>query len=341
MKRSILSIFLLIFLFSSVSSYADVITFSPIDGGGMPVNSGIWNESDNWSPIGVPSPSDIIIIPIGKTLNVDLQVKWGNKAVSTIIVYGELHFNSGQKITLSCGSNVIVYEGSVTKANGGGNSNYINICNSVVWNAARGNFNDTIINFANIPSPITLPIELTTFKAYSKSSNVEVFWTTASESNNDFFSVERSLNGIDFEVIGEVIGAGNSNTTLNYSFTDEDPLKEVAYYRLKQTDFNLDYSYSKLVAVKNEVSKEVIFKVYPNPVNQSESINLYISGENSGDIKISVYNAFGRMVFNQTLNNAANTEVSLDFHNSIPKGTYFITLVSNNKVYKQKLIINE
>lgn len=369
MKRSILSIFLLVFLLSPITNFAKTFTFSPPDDAqGAPVFVGDWSESSNWtSPYDalqfhiLPQAGDIIIILEDFTANINENIDLTSDESNThtlVQIYGRLNFTRNSvKLYIGsrndCQSNVIVYNTGYitaldnetqTKGNGNGNgngnetnnSNKIILCETNVWNSKFGpngphNFNEDS----------SLPIELTSFKAYAKGTAVEIFWSTASEINNDFFSVERSLNGIDFEVIAEVIAAGNSNTSLNYSFTDEKPYKETAYYRLKQTDFNLDFTYSKLVVVKNEGSKEQIFKVYPNPVNKSESINLFITGENSGDIKISVYNAYGRMVFSETLNNAANTEVPLDFHNAIPKGTYFIIFVSNNEVYKQKLIINE
>jgi len=341
MKRSILFVFLLSILISPITLFATTVTFDPVDGGGFPISSGDWNESDNWSPIGIPSPGDIIIIPEGKKLDINEQLNWGSSATTTFVVFGELHFDNGKKITLSCGSNVIVQDGSITKGNGGGNSNYINICNNVVWNAATGDLNNVVENFAGIPSPIALPIELKTFKAYTKGSNIEIYWSTASESNNDFFSVERSIDGENFEIIGEIEGAGNSNQFLEYIFTDKEPLDQVSYYRLKQTDYNLDYSYSEIVAVKSEVKKEQIFKVYPNPVNKSESIKLYVSGLDSKVLEVSVYNSYGRLVFSKDYNNSESIETSLNFHQSIPQGTYFITFVLEDKVFKKKLIIKD
>lgn len=346
MKRSTFQFIFILFVLLPFISFSETITFNATDGSGNP-SIGTWNQISFWDLNRLPIAGDFIIIPAGFTVEITSTINLiaDDCNISTLIsISGTLSFPSnGSKLNANCDgggdcqSNIIVNDGGKIIAPGNDNSNKINLCDVQVYTSKGPDITEpTSLN----PSS-TLPIELTTFKAFNKASNVELIWSTASESNNDYFSIERSVNGEDFEVIGEVIGAGNSNRTLNYSFTDEDPLKEMAYYRLKQTDFNLDYSYSKLVSVKSEVANKGSFKIYPNPVNKSELINLYFSEDNSDNIEVRVYNAFGKMVFKQTLNNAANTEVSLDFHNSIPQGTYFITFVSNNKVYKKKLIVRD
>jgi N-acetylneuraminic acid mutarotase len=102
-----------------------------------------------------------------------------------------------------------------------------------------------------------LPIELISFSGEFKNETVELTWTTATELNNDFFTVERSADAVNFETAGIVKGAGNSNSTLNYSFTDEIFAKEnVLYYRLKQTDADNSFSYSQVIEVKRSNTEE-------------------------------------------------------------------------------------
>lgn len=346
MKRSIFTLLLSVLLLFPLSNFSANISFNVTDGSGN-ASYGDWSSINSWDLGRIPVAGDIITIPANFTVIISSQINLisNDCTPSALAIYGTLHFiDNGPKLRMGCNevlkdciSNVTVHAGGkITADKYNGNSNFIDLCNNNVWIASDGP--------VTVPTTFTdspLPVELTAFNAINKGPHVELFWSTASESNNDYFSIERSVNGVDFEVIGELTGAGNSNRTLNYSFTDQSPLKGVVYYRLKQTDFNLDYAYSKLVTVKSEVSKEQIFKLYPNPVNKSESINLYTSGENSGDIKISVYNTYGRLVYNHTLNNATNTEVSLDFHHSLPKGSYFITFISENKAHKKKLIVKD
>ena len=100
----------------------------------------------------------------------------------------------------------------------------------------------------NLGTP--LPIELLTFSATPKESAVLLKWTTASETNNNFFTIERSSNGTEWTEIGSQKGAGNSSTILNYELYDFQPLLGVNYYRLKQTDFDREYTYSVIETVK-------------------------------------------------------------------------------------------
>jgi hypothetical protein len=110
-----------------------------------------------------------------------------------------------------------------------------------------------------------LPIELISFTAAKKNKAVDVTWETATEINNDYYLVEKSKNGVDFELLGQVKGAGNSLSKLNYSITDEKPYNGIIYYRLKQVDFNETFNYSKIASVDFNSSKDFSFDVYPNP----------------------------------------------------------------------------
>lgn len=99
--------------------------------------------------------------------------------------------------------------------------------------------------------------------------NVIIAWATASESNNDYFTVERSKDGISFEAIVEVDGAGNSdNYFLNYKVTDFSPFEGTSYYRLKQTDFDGKFALSDVKAVNfNNPLQTPLWSVFPNPTS--------------------------------------------------------------------------
>lgn len=113
----------------------------------------------------------------------------------------------------------------------------------------------------------TLPVELVDFKATCQSGDVMLTWITASETNNDYFTVEKSNNAIDFEEVDRVKGAGNSNYNLKYSISDK--FEDVTYYRLKQTDYDGRYSYSEIVPVNctQSLNQDISVSVYPNPSN--------------------------------------------------------------------------
>lgn len=100
-------------------------------------------------------------------------------------------------------------------------------------------------------SNVVLPIELLFFKAKKLDQRlVELFWSTASEHNNDYFTIEKTLNGLDYINVGNVNGSGTSFVINNYSLLDYQPQEDVIiYYRLKQTDFDGNYSYSDIISV--------------------------------------------------------------------------------------------
>jgi len=110
-----------------------------------------------------------------------------------------------------------------------------------------------------------LPIELAYFQAVERNGQVELNWQTITELNNDFFTLERSRDGKSWQTIRQINGAGTSTVPLVYQDWDKAPYSGVSYYRLKQTDFDGQYSYSPIEAVHiNQEKMDIV--VFPNPV---------------------------------------------------------------------------
>jgi hypothetical protein len=144
----------------------------------------------------------------------------------------------------------------------------------------------------------TLPIELGSF-TLSVESNKRVlfFWETLSEINNDYFSIEKSINGKEWEVIGKVNGAGNSSKKLNYKYVDVAGIDEATYYRLKQTDYDGKFKYfSPIFGNVNKNSSEELV-VYPNPFN--ESLTVEAAEENIDQVQI--YSLDGKPLVNNSV----------------------------------------
>ncbi len=114
----------------------------------------------------------------------------------------------------------------------------------------------------------TLPIELTFFSAKQDDDVVRLDWQTASEKNNDYFTVERSSDTKKWEEIEFVAGAGNSSLVLDYTTIDKHPLKYQSYYRLKQTDFDYRFFYSKIIVLNNISNESSIIINYNSQVKQ-------------------------------------------------------------------------
>jgi hypothetical protein len=177
-----------------------------------------------------------------------------------------------------------------------------------------------------------LPIELLNFDANSQTNGqVELTWQTASEVNNDFFTVEKSVNGTDWNELKEIDGAGNSTAILNYTTIDEHPYTNITYYRLKQTDFDGHFSYSTIKAIKVGIEDPPLI-IYPNPAHEQITING--NGSELGQLKI--YNILGQDVTDQTrdLKNE-KTMRTIEIKN-LNAGIYFIhTETVVNTLYKQ------
>ncbi len=191
-----------------------------------------------------------------------------------------------------------------------------------------------------VSSDSPLPIELIIFTAKCNNNIVELNWTTASEINNDYFTVEKSENGNNFEPVTTVNGAGNSNIVLNYSFIDENPYKGISYYRLKQTDYDGNFDYSDIKPVHcsfTSVALDVEF--YPNPF--TNEITVVISNLLSSTAEIEIYDVLGNKVLEQTLYNIENNNnefvISLS---DLFKGVYLIKFTSDNFIKTQKVIKN-
>ena len=180
-----------------------------------------------------------------------------------------------------------------------------------------------------------LPIELLLYEVEKDAEQVKNYWVTASEVNNDYFAVQRSQNGIDFEEIGVVDGAGNSSSTLNYSYYDKTPYNDVSYYRLKQVDFNGNFTYSDIRSV-NFRGVEIIDS-YPNPA--SDQINFIINSTFDIQIVSVIYDSYGRKVFDQTKNiKKGFNNLSIDITGLAASHYFFKVETSDGKYFDQKKI---
>ncbi|MBZ0199235.1 MAG: T9SS type A sorting domain-containing protein [Ignavibacteriaceae bacterium] len=146
-----------------------------------------------------------------------------------------------------------------------------------------------------------LPVELTSFTASVNENIVSLNWETATEVNNYGFNVERAiinyqLSIINWTKVGFVDGHGNSNSTKNYSFTDNTPPHGVIQYRLKQIDTDGQFEYSDIVEVNvgNTPTEFALYQNYPNPFNPSTTIKFTL--HEGGLVTLKIYNILGEEV---------------------------------------------
>lgn len=176
----------------------------------------------------------------------------------------------------------------------------------------------------NASNVIVLPIELTSFTAKQLNTKIQLEWVTASESNNDYFTVEKSIDGANFTSIRTVKGANNSTVTRNYSIFDEEPSVGINYYRLKQTDFNGDYKYSSVVSV-NYSSKGPLFNnLHPNPANENINFDLYSPANTKGNLQI--MDITSRVISDEPQNISVGNQTISTTLNALSNGIYYLKI---------------
>lgn len=197
---------------------------------------------------------------------------------------------------------------------------------------------NTVSTFSpfSIGSGGALPIELLTFEVKPAGNTVLASWTTASEINNDYFTLERSKDAINFEKLISLPGAGNSDHLLNYSEADHDPLPGVSYYRLKQTDYDGKSSYSQIQSVEFNSTGKVA--VYYNSNNLDQTSLSYLLEANSL-VSIEIVDALGRLVAIPVQEGYQETGMHnyvLEFQGNA--GVYFARVKINGKLSVCKFI---
>ncbi len=188
-------------------------------------------------------------------------------------------------------------------------------------------------NIVTRPALVSLPIELVSFASDCNNQQVVLKWSTASETNNDYYSIERSADGANWVIAGKVAAAGNSTSLKNYTYTDIPPYTADVYYRLKQTDINGKHKYFKIIIAKNCKAALTVLDIYPNPASQT--INLLFNGNKDQVQTIDIYNAAGYKVF------STNRYQSVINISNIPSGIHSLHLKMASGSIIKKFIIRK
>lgn len=186
----------------------------------------------------------------------------------------------------------------------------------------------------------TFPVEFLDLEARLTGNAVELNWSTATELNNDFFTVERSIDRFGFESIAEVDGAGTSPITQYYTAYDETPIGEKMYYRIKQTDFDGSFSYSNTIELT--VREEALsLRAFPNPT-QGRDIQVQVSGfDKEESLKVSIRDITGRVVFQQDTKAGQIGGLSLFVKPGIDwsEGFYILTVSGRTDILTERILI--
>lgn len=267
------------------SSYGETITA---------VSDGDWNDEDTWDLGRLPENGDKIIIPSGLNIFIFIYSDLTGPEATTITISGTLILFGAMVINGNDGDGIIIENGG--EIQGAGGIYYDNFS----WRPP-----DFPIPGGGIQGPATisntpLPVELLSFEAQPSFNSVKISWSTATEKNNDYFTLERSKDGINFETMETVYGAGTTNEVQHYEVVDESPLYGWSYYRLSQTDYDGTTEVFDPVTVEfaPEISKPEL-AVYPNPVVH-DNFTAKISGDFNADYaQIELYDLNGNRVLSE------------------------------------------
>jgi surface protein len=195
------------------------------------------------------------------------------------------------------------------------------------------NLRDSLINKGyiikgdTIDNSCTLPIHLTSFTATPQQNKVLLQWQTATEINNNYFTVQRSSNSDNWYDIATIKDAGNSSVVKKYTSTDNSPLQGISYYRIKQTDFNGSFSYSEVRSVELGI-RNLGISVYPNPASNE----LHINTESKATFKM--FNAIGKQIITSNLTQGDNN-INIQ---QLSQGVYVAVIETANGVVTKKVI---
>ena len=314
MRRFLLCVLLFCILFlTSQKGYSTSITAT---------QNGNWNSTATWGDMGPPGCFDTIVIPAGITVTITVTVNLTSCPPVYILVEGTLTFQSGKKLDLPLGSIVYIPPGGqLNGGGGGGSSNWITIGGSTYWSAGDGNVSGAAIFCAGC----ALPIELIYFEAELLNGYVNITWQTASETENDYFLIERSSDGLNWETVQEVDGANNSSSLISYGIEDRNVLLGISYYRLKQVDNNGAFSISDIRVISNgQFSTNQDLLVLSSQCGGQHNVTVYFSEPVSGPVDVFVTSINGSVIFSQTFQLEDQKWIVVVIDQALSSGVYIV-----------------
>lgn len=208
------------------------------------------------------------------------------------------------------------------------------------WSTAGGaytiNFTGTATMSCEIMS--VLPVVLVNFDGKPLERENKVYWTTASQTNNDYFTIEKSRNGISWEVMSTIQGMGTTADVIEYSVLDYDPFS-LTYYRLKQTDYNGSVkAFDPIVVSRDAENTELFSELYPNPTTGDVYFN-YTGTNFTEPIEVTLFSTTGgRMTKYGYLSFNNYQGMNID-SKDLSNGVYSVTLRQGAKIEHKKFTI--
>ncbi len=179
-----------------------------------------------------------------------------------------------------------------------------------------------------------LPIKLLSFYAKPVGTYFQLNWSTATEVNNDYFTLEHSKNGTTFEQVAQIKGAGNSSMIINYTTNDFNSYLGNSFYRLRQTDFDGNYTYSDIILAKG--GRDFTFNVFPNPFQQK--VNIYLENELFlNEAEFVVFDVLGKEFTRIPLKHSSTQLNTLEYK----PGVYFYHILNNLTIIQSGRLVSQ
>ncbi len=195
-------------------------------------------------------------------------------------------------------------------------------------------------NMSDVSDVTPLPVELTQFTAHCSNNSVVLAWSTSTETNNNGFEIQKSMDKMNFESIGFIQGNGTTTEKHSYSYIDKSAGIGISYYKLKQIDYSGTYKYSKIVEVNitNVPAKFDLSQNYPNPFNPTTVIRYAVP--KSVHVKLNIYNSIGERVKTLINENKKAGTYNVTFSGSyLPSGVYFYHLLAGEYSAVKKFVL--
>lgn len=192
------------------------------------------------------------------------------------------------------------------------------------------------------PGNTNLPTELVAFEAReNQEGGVNLKWTTVSEVNSDYVNVERTVDGVNWDVVSRVNAAGNSSITLHYTCTDNTPKfssEGISYYRLKMVDIDGSFEYSPIRSLTRTGNNTVMLSIFPNPARNDLNMDFSQVDWSLGDVVLNVYNPLGKQMHSETYYDTDTQQMNLS---KLPSSIYFFQFSQGENVIYQTKVIKE
>ncbi len=223
------------------------------------------------------------------------------------------------------------YSGGVTTLHGQSSNGNVTSVYTGFANTGRfvtfgiPSFSELWLHGFNQENPSPLPVVLKDFTANCEEDGVELVWATSSEVNNDYYSVQYSMNGLEWDEIAQIAGMGNSNQLVQYTYKDKSRRSGLGYYRISQFDYNGDSETFPMVSSNCSFGDDVKMGIYPNPSNGEFFVQIY-SNKAIENGSIVMLDMTGKVVYNKDLNSeGGSVEVGIRAEN-LAKGAYIVRL---------------